>query len=296
MNSVKLFIAIIILSTSSLFSQNFPYGFNFQAVARDASGNAKTNSPVGTRLTILKGSATGTVTYQETHSTTTNSMGQFNVIVGSGVFVAGTVPTFSLINWSNDIYFLRSEIQTGPSSFSIIGTQQLMSVPYALSAPDPTPPGIIQAFGGASAPVGYLICDGTAISRTVYSKLFSAIGTAYGAGDGSTTFNLPDLRGQFLRGVDGTAGNDPDKLTRTASGSGGNTGNNVGSKQSDSFKNHNHTWPGLYNSAPLGNTAPGGPAGNFSGVGSNSAYPNTSSTGDAETRPKNIYVNFIIKY
>lgn len=57
-----------------------------------------------------------------------------------------------------------------------------------------TPAGIIQQFGGTSAPTGYLICDGSAVSRTNYSSLFTAIGTSYGAGDGSTTFNLPDLR------------------------------------------------------------------------------------------------------
>lgn len=57
-----------------------------------------------------------------------------------------------------------------------------------------TPSGIIQQFGGSTAPSGYLICDGSAVSRTTYSSLFAAIGTSYGAGDGSTTFNLPDLR------------------------------------------------------------------------------------------------------
>lgn len=60
--------------------------------------------------------------------------------------------------------------------------------------------GIIQQFGGTSAPTGYFICDGSAVSRTTYSSLFAAIGTSYGAGDGSTTFNLPDLRGRVAVG------------------------------------------------------------------------------------------------
>lgn len=63
-----------------------------------------------------------------------------------------------------------------------------------------TPAGIIQQFGGTTAPTGYLICDGSAISRATYSGLFAAIGTSYGAGDGSTTFNLPDLRGRVAVG------------------------------------------------------------------------------------------------
>lgn len=63
--------------------------------------------------------------------------------------------------------------------------------------------GLILPYGGGSSPVGYLLCDGAAISRTTYSDLFTAIGTAFGAGDGSTTFNIPDLRGKFIRGLGG---------------------------------------------------------------------------------------------
>jgi microcystin-dependent protein len=60
---------------------------------------------------------------------------------------------------------------------------------------------MIMAFGGASVPSGYLLCDGSAVSRTSYANLFAAIGTAWGEGDGSTTFNLPDLRGRVVQGV-----------------------------------------------------------------------------------------------
>jgi len=62
------------------------------------------------------------------------------------------------------------------------------------------PAGIIEMFGGSSAPTGYLLCDGSAVSRTTYSALFTAIGTTYGAGDGSTTFNLPNLKGRIAVG------------------------------------------------------------------------------------------------
>jgi len=62
------------------------------------------------------------------------------------------------------------------------------------------PSGAIQAYGGAAAPTGWLLCDGAAVSRTTYADLFSAIGTAYGAGNGTTTFNLPDLRQRFPLG------------------------------------------------------------------------------------------------
>lgn len=72
--------------------------------------------------------------------------------------------------------------------------------------PPPTPsattlPGKIEAYAGTTAPTGYLICDGTAVSRTVYAALFVVTSTTYGVGDGSTTFNIPDLRGRVPVGV-----------------------------------------------------------------------------------------------
>jgi microcystin-dependent protein len=67
-----------------------------------------------------------------------------------------------------------------------------------------SPIGVIAPYGGTAAPDGWLLCDGTAYNRTTYSELFTAIGTAYGAGDGSTTFNVPDGRGRVLVGVNAT--------------------------------------------------------------------------------------------
>lgn len=98
------------------------------------------------------------------------------------------------------------------------------------------PAGVILPFGGATAPTGWLVCDGSQVSRTQYADLFAAIGTAHGAGDGSSTFHLPDFRGRFLRGADGGAGRDPDKATRTAANSGGATGDAVGSVQGNATK------------------------------------------------------------
>ena len=152
-----------------------------------------------------------------------------------------------------------------------------------------TPPGTISAFAGNTIPVGWKICDGSAISRTSYNGLFTAIGIKWGQGDGSSTFNLPDLRGRFLRGVDGSAGNDPDANARTALYIGGNIGNNVGSYQSDELKAHKHNYNGWY--GPYGNPATGtGGNGNTTSISIES-----TSTGGTETRPKNAYVIYIIK-
>lgn len=71
---------------------------------------------------------------------------------------------------------------------------------YRIEQPSLSPTGTVIAFAGNSAPTGYLICNGAAVSRTTYAKLFAVIGTTYGAGDGSTTFNLPNLTDKFIMG------------------------------------------------------------------------------------------------
>lgn len=150
--------------------------------------------------------------------------------------------------------------------------------------------GTVQTFAG-SLPTGYLDCDGSALDRIVYADLFAAIGIAFGEGDGATTFNVPDLRGRFIRGVDGGGGNDTDSATRTASGVNGNTGNNVGSLQTDDVKSHNH---GILSAT---NTTFGGtPSFSYLTNGQSPIYRSSNVTGGNETRPKNIYMNYIIKY
>ncbi|NRD18947.1 tail fiber protein [Winogradskyella eckloniae] len=104
---------------------------------------------------------------------------------------------------------------------------------------DAIPTGAIFAFPMATPPASYLVCDGSAISRTTYSELFTVLGTTYGAGDGSTTFNLPDYRGKFLRGLDNGSGNDPDAASRQDRGD-GTTGDNVGTTQDGEIKSHLH--------------------------------------------------------
>ena len=146
------------------------------------------------------------------------------------------------------------------------------------------PAGTIIAFGGTFAPAGYLICDGNDYLRTAYVDLFNAIGTASG-----TRFNVPDLRGQFLRGVTGASTNDPNASSRAAMNPGGSTGNNVGSVQADAFKSHTHT----SNDANLKTGSGGGTASTiwFNGT----VQATTSSTGGSETRPINAYVYYLIK-
>ena len=149
------------------------------------------------------------------------------------------------------------------------------------------PVGSIISYGGINIPNGWLLCDGALVDRVQYQSLFLSVGTVWGAGDGTTTFNLPDLRGKFLRGVDGTADMDPDKTSRTEINPGGNTGNNVGSYQGDTLKSHNHLYSKAYSSGDFTSIKVAGPA---------AATGSTEYTGGSETRPKNAYVYYIIKY
>ena len=151
------------------------------------------------------------------------------------------------------------------------------------------PAGMIAPFALTAAPSGWLVCDGSAVSRTTYAGLFGLMGTIHGTGDGSTTFNLPDYRGQFLRGYDPTATKDVDAASRTAMNTGGATGNNVGAVQSDGLASHTHTvttgrwyvfssgsqtaWSNLSGSVPFSSDA----------------------TGGNETRPKNALVLYCVK-
>jgi hypothetical protein len=171
------------------------------------------------------------------------------------------------------------------------------------------PIGTIVTFGGNTTPTGWFLCNGQSVSRTTYAALFNTIGTAYGNGDGSTTFNVPDFRGKFLRGLDGTAGVDPDSGASSNAGAdgkryalnGGNTGNSLGSVQLDGFQGHWHQLMIYPNDGYYG-------ASNGNDIRGQSAIDNTyvrnpisdGTNGTprytSETRPKNVYVNFIVKY
>lgn len=128
------------------------------------------------------------------------------------------------------------------------------------------PAGAVLFFAMASAPDGWLVCNGAEVSRSEYADLFAAIGILYGAGDGVTTFSLPDLRGEFVRGADGGRNVD--------------TGRALGSAQGDSIKSHSHslattTFAGGGGGVPYG-------SGSASGSGMTGAY------GGGETRPRNV--------
>ncbi len=124
-----LFFALLLLSAVS-FSQA-PQYLNYQAIARNGAGTIVT-TPIGIKFEILQGSSLGTVVYEETHNITPSSAGVFTAAIGNGAIVTGSFPT---INWANSPYFIRVSIDpAGGTSYSTVGTSQLLSVPYALYA------------------------------------------------------------------------------------------------------------------------------------------------------------------
>lgn len=120
------FIAAIVAAVA-MYAQA-PEKMSYQAVIRDAGSNLITNQTIGMRISILQGSASGTVVYTETKTPTTNANGLVSIEIGGGT-------GFSSIDWANDIYFIKTETDpNGGTNYTITGTSQLLSVPYALHA------------------------------------------------------------------------------------------------------------------------------------------------------------------
>ena len=176
-----------------------------------------------------------------------------------------------------------------------------------VALPQAVPTGSVHMMATTTAPSGYLKCNGAAVSRTTYSDLFDTIGTTHGAGDGSTTFNVPDLRGEFVRGWDDSRGVD--------------SGRSFGSSQSDQNKQHNHTAtatststvtdPGHIHDIEYTNSHSGDGVIEESGVGLSGTEPTLSATtgitvststsvsiandGGSEARPRNVAMMYVIK-
>ncbi|MBU2700587.1 microcystin-dependent protein [Sporomusaceae bacterium BoRhaA] len=151
------------------------------------------------------------------------------------------------------------------------------------------PAGVVLHFAAATPPKGWLKADGNAVSRTEYADLFAVVGTTFGTGDGSTTFNLPDLRGEFIRGLD--------------MGRGVDISRELGSSQADGIKKHNHNLK--TETGDAGNDGCLADTGiwkkclaNEYAICSDGTHlvMSTFDSGDTETRPQNIALLACIKY
>jgi rhizosphere induced protein len=250
--------------------------------------------------------------------------GSFSVILDdqgtpiAGARVQSVIDAFSDANRYLGLTLIRTPVGTVPAAQrrEIQPRQQILATPYAFVAHSLAadlqdslcPPGIIQAYGGRTnwIPKGWLLCDGSPLSSALHPRLFAAIGTNWGAGltfdgkawvkaDISHDFNLPDLRGVFLRGMSGSRADtfrDEDADSRQALVPGAASGNSVGSFQIDELEAHTHKFTDVYSDNALSDDA------NDRWVGSTqrSTERTTTPTGGKETRPKNAAVLYLIRY
>jgi microcystin-dependent protein len=167
------------------------------------------------------------------------------------------------------------------------------------------PTGVVAPFAGAAAPTGWLLCYGQAVSRSTYGGLFTAIGTTYGSGDGGSTFNLPDLRGRSVFGVDNMGGTAAGRVTSAGSGITGTTLGAAGGDERLHQHNHSITDPGHAHTVThaVGVQGSGGGSGWLSGTGSTVTSANAATgitladagTGASQNMPPVMMLNYIIK-
>lgn len=161
-------------------TNSVPQKMSYQAVIRNSSNALLTSTKVGMRISILKGSATGTVAYSETQTPSTNGNGLVSLEIGTGKSVTGT---FAGINWAAGPYFIKTETDpTGGTAYTIVGTNELMSVPYALFSANGTsgPAGATGAAGqGGVTKAGLeiqVIGTGTSTDPYIVSSKIYTIG------------------------------------------------------------------------------------------------------------------------
>jgi hypothetical protein len=232
MKKILLSIFTIAAMALSTFGQA-PEGFKYQAVVRDVGNAILVNRAVGIQLTIQQGSAGGTAVYTETFAPTTNAYGLVNLEIGTGT----TLDDFTIIDWANGSYFIETAIDaTGGSNYSIMGTSQLMSVPYALYA---------KTSGNGVGPAGL---NGLSAYDLAFS-IDSTIGTAQ---QWLASLTGPD-------GLDGAPGSDGQDGPIGPQGSNGLSAYNLACPQGPAGANGQD--------GAVGATGPQGPAGNDGAVG-----------------------------
>ncbi|MEM1137558.1 MAG: phage tail protein [Bacteroidota bacterium] len=301
-------------------AQNENKGFSFQGYARDFEGAALSKQTITVKFSIYPEGQSNE--YEEEQTVDTDAYGVFHAVVGSE-----KPNDFGKINFGRYKYWLKVEVKAFGSSYVEISNTELLSVPYAKAsetASNGVPAGTILPFAGdkSKIPAGYLPCDGSLVSKTVYPDLYNAIGSAWGESGGD--FYVPDLRGQFLRGVADGQNSDPDRDARFAK-NGGNDGDRVGSFQNDEIEKHNHDEGSLVTSTSGAHkhdirAQNGGDVSDrndndwivenngdsdnrniddrirSAGDHTHDITGNTGDRGGDETRPKNAYVWYMIKY
>jgi microcystin-dependent protein len=224
------------------------------AAATAVRGPAKTGTnAVGPNLTIQSGNGTGSG--------------------GSGSILLQTAPAAASGSTADT---MRTGLEIRPTG--------VVSIPIGLEVlgidiSTLVPPGSMIDYGGSSTPTGWLLCDGSAVSRATYAALFTAISTTWGAGNGTTTFNVPDFRGRVSIGKDNMGGSAANRITNAGSGITGTTLGASGGAQNVTLDTtmipaHTHT----FTISTRDYSGSGGSSANYS-AGSGATTITTSSTG-----------------
>lgn len=202
----------IIFTIASLLSLNIamaqaPQGFKYQAVSRNTSGNVLSNQTILYRISILEGSENGAVIYSENHSATSNAHGLVNFTIGNGSINYGD---FATIDWGNNTYFIQLEANTNGVNYDLMGTSQMMSVPYALyaktsgsSTPGPQGPQGPQGIPGPQGPAGQaatVSINGSTDANQTFTTASTSTDFSISTAGNVHTFNLPNA-GVFSRGL-----------------------------------------------------------------------------------------------
>jgi len=308
----KLFTSVIglILISGWMLAQT---GFSYQAVLRNADGSLRDNETINLVAELIHEDVT---VYSETHSVVTNDFGAFTIVVGQGASGQTYSPSLFLNNDSTALH--ETILRVSEDGGNVLSESVVLGVPVAevakvaLTAHIEFPAGAIIPFAGPAGkvPVGWLLCDGNEYGVTAYPGLYAVIGTSWGSSS-PELFRVPDLRGVGLRGVNGSIADiyaDPDSALRQSRYAGGAIGNSVGSFQTDALQNvtgivgdfniyaaihgnstgpFKQTW--VYGSTGIGQ----GSGDSYHRVDFDMARVARTST---ETRSRNAYVNFIIKY
>ncbi len=292
---------------------------NYQGKLTDAQGNLIGGSN-SVSFSFFTAPAGGESVWTEVHDSVEVTQGLFSVVLGS----VNTGTLGQVFRDYSDLY-----LELAVNEISLIPRQQMASVGFAFRTSGITlengrikdsagwvmPPGTVVSYAGPTAPDGWLICDGSAVSRSTYPDLFSAIGTAYGSGDGTNTFNLPDMQGNVAVGLKsgdedfnvlgGAGGTKTHALTTSEipahnHGSAGGTGtiNFHGSGSATVLQSAGGICSlGNQRTSYHTNAASGG-ANSYDGLNINTAHTHSSVGGGAAHNNLQPYrvMNFIIKY